>query len=258
MSANQGRSVIRDIQLAVPCPVCGGESFESFGSLYRCVNCLALVARQDVTLSGICSRCEKTNPVGAVYCGHCGHPLRDALVALRHCPQCGHPQMPGFGYCMSCGFAIAAALASEDQTICRVCARSVPAGGGFCANCGADWQEMRQPTTADNPYRYCPSCGHELSRVSDLCASCGTDASDYIAMIRTVTRDRVEQIVAEEEARLHNDPPAKAKRKPKNDYQNPAWADRQRRAHLMLIIGLIAVAGLLAGFIFLMAAQPLR
>ncbi|MBN1963028.1 MAG: zinc ribbon domain-containing protein [Anaerolineae bacterium] len=204
------------VQLADACPVCGGESFAKYGDLYQCHDCHATLLYSVPDGRGTCLACGLTNPASAQFCGHCGSSL-SRLVALRHCPHCGQQQLPQFAYCIACGFAIDNAVHAGQTTACRVCAQTVPADETYCLNCGSvlDGRKRAPDYLAPqaNLHRYCPACGHALSAEFDLCAHCGTDASDYLDMVRALTRDRVAQVVAEEEATLAAGELVKLKRK---------------------------------------------
>lgn len=59
-------------------------------------------------------------------------------VFMRVCPNCGRPAEDDAMFCSSCGTAIPAPKAVEQNVVfCPNCGEKLPAGSAFCPNCGA-------------------------------------------------------------------------------------------------------------------------
>ncbi len=253
-----------DVALDEPCPVCGGTAARPLGPFFRCLGCRAVLLRCDTAQRAICPRCGASNPPGAQFCGHCGTALGGRLVAVRHCPRCGSRQMPGYAFCVRCGYNVAAALARPNPAPCPTCGQPVPAEETYCAHCGAGLRGQASPNGASSqPYKHCPACGAELPPDSDICLRCGADASDYIGMIRALTRERVARVVAEEEAAMSAAaaPGEKAKRKREDRASiheatvlaRLFFADRSF-ATLVLLLTLLCIIGM--GLLAFFASAP--
>lgn len=182
------------------CPVCGQTALLPLEGGYQCPACQAVLVRRPVDQQGVCVHCAQGNPPGAQFCGHCGQPL-SALSPVRFCPQCGQHHTQAFAYCTRCGHDLKQEQPASGEAHCPACGRIVAEEAVYCAHCGHG-RGAYPAASATNPYAYCPACGAPLSTASDLCLKCGTDASDYIDLVRSLTRDQVNQIVEEEEARM--------------------------------------------------------
>ena len=67
--------------------------------------------------------------------------------------------------------AASAAPGDQDGDLtCPDCGAAVAADDNFCADCGADLDELGAPTLAE-----CPGCGGEVDEDDSFCASCGED-----------------------------------------------------------------------------------
>lgn len=61
------------------------------------------------------------------------------------------------------------APAAKEELYCPTCKKAAPAGGKFCATCGAELVPMTRP---------CPQCGKPLAQGAAFCSYCGCKADE--------------------------------------------------------------------------------
>ena len=72
------------------------------------------------------------------------------------CPSCGHDNLPGAGFCGSCGIE----LAAEGQ--CAACQHHNPSDAQFCSNCGTVLRCPNCSRSSVGRGRFCRWCQQSL------------------------------------------------------------------------------------------------
>lgn len=51
-----------------------------------------------------CAVCNNIIKPGTLFCGHCGHKLKEEKKPINYCPKCGSSTAPGSKFCGKCGY----------------------------------------------------------------------------------------------------------------------------------------------------------
>jgi len=96
-----------------------------------------------------CSNCSKKFASNLRFCPYCGD-------ENCPCPHCGTDNDKDAKRCVSCGQSLV------SQKLCPNCNTSIPAGVGFCSNCGRSVSDGK-----------CTRCGAQIPPNAKFCSSCG-------------------------------------------------------------------------------------
>lgn len=119
------------------------------------VSAAAPAAGSGASPAGItaCPKCSSAVAENAVYCGQCGHQLKDI------CPECGGASLAGSDYCSMCGKRMI-----PFAPACARCGSRVQRWMSYCTDCGAAQHQscVACGSTIQSGWSYCGNCGREL------------------------------------------------------------------------------------------------
>lgn len=114
----------------------------------------------------LCAKCGLQydvtgHPVGEMLRCRCGGPVkvpepRSAVARVARCGSCGAPRTVQGAHCSFCGSKFVDPTLNERAVICPGCFIGLPAGSGYCVECGLKLAPHHLPQ--DAPEYACPRC----------------------------------------------------------------------------------------------------